>query len=100
MASRPEYNLRDLGPWSSAIGPESVAVLWVSPDPFHPDGRIHFSETFRIYTDDNDEPIYFAGTDPRTPGIPPPDEAIFWSPREVWARTLSTQQWNEYMGFQ
>ena len=54
------------------------------------------------FTNDNDEPIYFSGTDPRNAslGYPPPEDANFWSPREVWARGLATEQWYDYMGLE
>ena len=41
-----------------------------------------------------------SGTDPRNAslGQPPPADAIFWSPREVWVRGLAAEQWYDYTG--
>ena len=96
MSSTPEYNLRDLGPWElEADG------LWCAPDPVS-NGATHvwWSEGARKYTDCSGIPIYFAGTDPRRPGLPPPeDEADVGTPREQWeaeVRMSDRDAWYAY----
>ena len=73
-----------LGPWKSAhgAGTEAEATVWVSPDPLNADGEIYYSESTQRYTNGTGEYIYFEGTDPRNPGVPPfPGRP---SPRERW----------------
>ena len=87
MSSVPEYNLRDLGPWD----PEG-AGLWSARDPLNPSylAMVWWQETGLYpgqYLDANAQPIYFAGTDPRHPGHPPPEvENDMGTPREQWER--------------
>ena len=92
MASAPEYNLRDLGPWEAAGGggDEATTTLWVSPNPLLPGQDIYYSEVSGRYVNAaTATPIYFAGTDPRDPGFPPPDiEAEVGNPRVQWERNL------------
>ena len=42
------------------------------PIPLHEGQRIYYSETFRLYNNDDDEPIYFSGTDPRNASLGQP----------------------------
>ena len=85
MHSVYEYNLRDLGPWDF-----EGQNLWSANDPFNPMLSLWWQEigpTARQYLDANARPIYFAGTDPRQPGYPPPeDENDVGNPREQWER--------------
>ena len=70
------------------------------PIPLHEGQRIYYSETFRLYNNDDDEPIYFSGTDPRNASLGQPAgrrmHAIFWSPREVVVRGLAAEPWYDY----
>ena len=85
MHSVYEYNLRDLGPWDF-----EGQNLWSANDPFNPMLSLWWQEigpTARQYLDANARPIYFASTDPRQPGYPPPeDENDVGNPREQWER--------------
>ena len=88
MASAPEYNLRDLGPWEAAGGVrnEATTTMWVSPDPIYPGREIFYFEANGIYvrllSPVTSERGYFAGTGPRDPGVPPrEDEAEVGNPR-------------------
>ena len=76
--------------------------MWMSPDPLRAGQHIYYTEVFKRYTDSNDEPIYFAGTDPRRdPGFPPPEDAAqVMAPREQWVSGLTNEQWYAYMGLE
>ena len=91
MASAPEYNLRDMGPWEPGTGNAATTTMWVSPDPIYkyPGREIFYFEANGVYvrpqSPNTSEPVYFAGTDPRDPGFPPPeDEAEVGNPRVQW----------------
>ena len=63
--------------------------LGVSPDPIYPGREIFYIEATGVYmrplSPNTSEPLYFAGTDPRDPGFPPPeDEAEVGNPRVQW----------------
>ena len=93
MASAPEYNLRDMGPWEPGTGNAATTTMWVSPDPIYPGREIFYFEANGVYvrpqSPNTSEPVYFAGTDPRDPGFPPPeDEAEVGNPRVQWERSL------------
>ena len=61
----------------------------MSPDPIYPGREIFYFEANGVYvrpqSPNTSEPVYFAGTDPRDPGFPPPeDEAEVGNPRVQW----------------
>ena len=102
MATVPEYRLDMLGPWKSAhgAGTEAEATIWESPDPLRPDGMIYYSETTQRYTNSADEYIYFEGTDPRHPGVPPQEPCGVKTPREYFEEGLTVQEWYDYTGLE
>ena len=74
----------------------------MSPDPIYPGRQIFYSEANGVYwrplSPNTSEPIYFEGTDPRNPGVPPPDEAIVvGTPREQFEKGLTVEEWLAYM---
>ena len=81
MHSVPEYNLRDLGPWDI-----EGMDLWSTNVPLNPMLFIWWvPSTGQYLGGPNNQPIYFAGTDPRQPGFPPPeDENDVGTPRDQW----------------
>ena len=103
MATVPEYRLDMLGPWKSAhgAGTEAEATIWESPDPLRPDGMIYYSETTQRYTNAAGEYIYFEGTDPRHPGVPPQGpRGWVKTPREQFEDGLTVQEWYAYTGLE
>ena len=64
--------MRLLGPWTAYGDPAAARAMWWSPDPLHEGQRIYYSETFRLYNNDDDEPIYFSGTDLRNASLGQP----------------------------
>ena len=90
MASAPEYNLRDMGPWEPGTGERSHDDDVGVAGSHLPRGReIFYVEANGVYvrpqSPNTSEPVYFAGTDPRDPGFPPPeDEAEVGNPRVQW----------------
>ena len=86
--------MRLLGPWT-AYGDPAAAAMWWSPDPLHEGQRIYYSETFRLYNNDDDEPIYFSGTDPRNASLGQPAGGCNLS-REVVVRGLAAEPWYDY----
>ena len=88
MSSVLEYNLRDLGPWHT-----DYEGLWSAPDPFNPYPYLAYvwwcetGPSAGQYLNADAQPIFFAGTDPRHPGYPPPEvENDVGTPREQWER--------------
>ena len=88
MSSVLEYNLRDLGPWHT-----DYEGLWSAPDPFNPYPYLAYvwwcetGPSAGQYLNADAQPIFFAGTDPRHPGYPPPEvENDVGNPREQWER--------------
>ena len=86
MSSAPEYNLRELGPWRWCG--EEAMTLWAVPDPFGtPTDGIYYEEETGRYTNERNEPIRFADTEPQFVGFPPlEDEAELGNPRVQWER--------------
>ena len=105
MASVTEYSLSGLGPWE-ALGDdwddEAHASVWRSPDPYHTGDFIYYcGRSGGVYVDVNQRPIYFAGTDPRCRGFPPPEEAAaMGTPFMQWESALSADAWAARVGLE
>ena len=94
MASAQEYIFSEIGPWQLAGEEEDEEELqwFAAPDPLNTAANLLWRERDGIYYTNAPggpwvEPvmIYFAGTDPRHRGHPPPqDENEFGNPREQW----------------
>ena len=66
---------------------------WPAPDPFNPYPYLAYvwwcetGPSAGQYLNADAQPIFFAGTDPRHPGYPPPEvENDVGTPREQWER--------------
>ena len=92
MASAPEYNLRDMGPWEPGTGNAATTTMWVSPDPIYPGREIFYFEANGVYEyptcDRRVQTRRSQSTLPaRTRVIPdslPEDEAEVGNPRVQW----------------
>ena len=60
----------------------------------------YYSETTQRYTNSADEYIYFEGTDPRHPGVPPQEPRGVKTPREYFEEGLTVQEWYDYTGLE
>ena len=103
MSSVLEYSLRNMGPWEGAGGGgnEATTTTWVSPDPLRDGCDIYYDEvTERYISTATMDPVYFAGTNPRQCGFPPPEDARdVGTPREQWEASLRSEDpeaWDEY----
>ena len=107
MSSVPEYNLRELGPWERD-GETLCALVCTRPRFSRTHGLVVEQPQRQVYYDCGGRPIYFAGTDPRYPGRPPPDdEEAVGHPLDQWQTAfqrhdpsgyyvwLQTGQWHE-----
>ena len=105
LASVYEYDLRGLGPWKSDAEGINIPphTAFYTHDPAAQGGwaALWWDSVDQIYIDGGGRPIYFAGTDPRRRGFPPPaDEKAVGNPEAQWMDGLSAEEYLDYIGME